>query len=98
MVKIDEEVTGWPIYALTLREILKELGAVQVGKYGFIIRNKKLLDSYPVTLQDDGMGYGIRPKYITQCDPDIYIDRESQLNVFNLFRNGYRPVNKESNS
>jgi hypothetical protein len=48
------------------------------------------LDSYPLTLEDDGMAYGIKPMFITEVDNEIYEDKDSKLKVFNLFRDGYR--------
>lgn len=91
MKQIGIDFQGWPINALTLREILQKLGFVETlsGEFAFT-DNPELLDSYPLTLEDDGMAYGIKPMLITEVDNEIYKYDESNLNVFNLFRDGYR--------
>lgn len=97
MKQINTEVmSDWPIYAYTLREILKELGFEEDNKTITLIKNEetnKLLNSYPITLEDDGMGYGVEPRFITEVSSEIY--ENFGLNVFNLFRNVYR--NNKSN-
>ena len=91
MKKINTEVmSGFPIYALTLREILENLGFESGNDYIFkFTGDLELLDSYPLTLEDDGMGYGVNPKFITEISSSIYLDKESELRVFNLFGEKY---------
>lgn len=89
MKQIGIDFQGWPINALTLREILHKLGFRENNPGEFITENEDLLDSYPLTLEDDGMGYGIKPMLITEVDNEIYEDDDSNLNVFNLFRDVY---------
>lgn len=99
MLKIGEEVmSDWPINALTLREILDELGFKEGRPGHFFIDNVKILDAYPRTLQDDGMGYGVRAQYITEADCQIYEDETLKANVFNIFRDEYRLTDKEGDS
>lgn len=96
MKQIGIDFQGWPVNALTLREILHKLGFEEDSKVIYLIKgedNNKLLDSYPLTLEDDGMAYGIKPMLITEVDDEIYEDNKSNLNVFNLFRDGYRQIN-----
>lgn len=90
MKQIGTDFQGWPINALTLREILQRLGFIEYLPGEFTIGNLELLDSYPLTLEDDGMAYGIKLMFITEVDNEIYKNDESNLNVFNLFRDGYR--------
>lgn len=90
MKQIGTDFQGWPINALTLREILHKLGFTERNQGEFIMYDEYLLDSYPLTLEDDGMAYGIKPMLITEVDNEIYEDDDSNLNVFNLFRDGYR--------
>ena len=90
MKQIGTDFQGWPINALTLREVLYKLGFIENSPGEFIIGNLELLDSYPMTLEDDGMAYGIKPMLITEVDNEIYEDDKSNINVFNLFRDGYR--------
>lgn len=90
MKQIGIDFQGWPINVLTLREILQRLGFIEYLPGEFTIGNLELLDSYPLTLEDDGMAYGIKPMFITEVDNETYKDDESKLKVFNLFRDGYR--------
>lgn len=90
MKQIGTDFQGWPVNALTLREILHKLGFKERNQGEFIIYDEYLLDSYPLTLEDDGMAYGIKPMLITEVDNEIYEDENSKLKVFNLFRDGYR--------
>ena len=94
MKQIGTDYEGWPIYIYTLREILHELGFKEDTKTISLEKDKntnKLLDSYPLTLQDDGMAYGVNPQFIVEIDKDVYKNEEFNLNVFNLFRYEYRP-------
>ena len=86
MKEIGTDFQGWPINAMTLREIIKELGITYTLDNGDeIIRSdrKHLLDAYPIILEDDGMGYGVNPRYITSADKNVY--ETEDLKVFNLF-------------
>ena len=89
MKQIGIDFQGWPINALTLREILKKLGFEEDDKTISLIKNEdsnELLDAYPLLLADDGMAYGIDPMYVTECDDEVYEDENTNLKVFNLFR------------
>lgn len=80
----DEDVIyydfqGWPVYKENLREILEELGAItENGVIGFKIDNP-VLDIYPVVYHDDGMAYGVDPRYITAADIDV---DDKYINIF----------------
>lgn len=89
MKQIGIDFQGWPINALTLREILERLGFKEDDKTITLIKDEdtnKLLDAYPLLLEDDGMAYGINPMYVIECDKEVYTDEDSNLEVFNLFR------------
>jgi len=83
-MKKDEDIIsydfqGWPNYKMTLREILKSLGAnVDNGVIGFKEKDP-ILDIYPKILEDDGMGYGVNERYVI----DSYCDEEK--NFINMF-------------
>ena len=84
MIQIGTEImSDWPIYAKTLKEILEELGCIEIDKGVFKI-SEELLNSYPVTLQDDGMGYGVNEMYLTLAEGTIY--KSDIGNIFNLWR------------
>lgn len=86
MKEIGTDFQGWPIYKLTLREVLKELGFTESEGKVSISSDSEILDAYPITLEDDGMGYGIRRKYIESADNNVYGDKDNDGDsVFNLF-------------
>lgn len=72
MVQIDNDFGGFPVEAMTLREILNKLGFKNDGTSFSIDNDNPILDAYPYTLEDDGMGYGVNPKFIMLPDKDIY--------------------------
>lgn len=84
MIRIGTDFQGWPINAMTLREILKQIGFKdEDGKMSIESKNP-LLDSYPCILTDDGMGYGVDPQYVTEADTDIY---DTQVKTLELVKN-----------
>jgi hypothetical protein len=100
MKTISYDFQGWPMYAMTLWEILEELGfKKEDGKVVGEI-NEDLLNAYPRILRDDGMGYGVESRYICELDKDVYEDRELHVPVFNIFRERYTPdlINKMENN
>lgn len=94
---INRDFEGWPVYKHSLRSILLDLGFNEIEhdgkKYLSIEVTDKLLDAYPITLEDDGMGYGINKKYITEASKEIYKDEETKDEVFNLFIEAYSKEN-----
>ena len=67
---ISYDFQGWPVYKMTLREILIEMGSLQEnGLIGFKT-DDPILDVYPKVLEDDGMGYGVNARYITEASVD----------------------------
>lgn len=77
---INIDFQGWPVYALTLREILCHLGAVEKdGILGFNIDDKKL-DIVPDVYDDDGMAYGVNKRYISEAGS--YSDDGDYINIF----------------
>lgn len=94
---INRDFEGWPVYKRSLRSILLDLGFNEIEhdgkKYISIEVTDKLLDAYPITLEDDGMGYGVNKKYITEASKEIYEDKETNDEVFNLFIEAYSMEN-----
>jgi hypothetical protein len=75
MIQIGLDFQGWPVHAMTLREILKRLGFEEDSKAITLIKSEetnRLLDSYPYLLEDDGMGYGVNGEYVTEASTDIW--------------------------
>ena len=93
-VLLGYDFQSWPVFALKFRDILLQLG-FEDTEDGFLLRhnkeNDKLLDSYPLLFEDDGMAYGINEQYVTDVDNEIYEDAvgENKINVFNIFRDRY---------
>lgn len=90
MRTISYDFQGWPMYAMTLWEILAELGfKKENGKVVGEI-DEDLLNAYPRVLRDDGMGYGVESRYVCEVSKDIYDDPDLNIPVFNIFRQEYR--------
>ena len=81
MKQISTDFQGWPVKALTLKEILLRLGFKENDKAVTLIKSEetnKLLDSYPRLLEDDGMAYGIDRGFVVEVGSNVYpFDRES---------------------
>lgn len=64
---------GWPVYKMTLEEILPKLGFEETShmghKYWQIRDDNPLLKAYPIIYHDDGMGYSPTTEYVY----DVYI-------------------------
>ena len=74
-INLYYDFQGWPVQPMTLREILISLGFEEDTETIKLIKGEEtnqLLDSYPHLLQDDGMGYGVNERYITEVDNEIY--------------------------
>ena len=75
---------------MTTRQILVSLGAVeQDGVVGFK-SDDKTLDIYPTILEDDGMGYGVDAKYITEalnCSSEGYVNMFIDTEIKDIWEN-----------
>ena len=74
MIQIGTDFQGWPVYAMTLREILERLGFEEDSKTITLIKSEetnRLLDAYPYLLEDDGMGYGVMAEYVTEVSDTV---------------------------
>ena len=78
MKEIRTDFQGYPIYALTLKEILKQLGFTDTGDGYFIEKGNEILNAYPRLLEEDSMGYGLDSGFVTLAETDVYdFNRES---------------------
>lgn len=57
---------------LTLSELLYNLGFKDDGEKMYLEKDNPLLYSYPIILEDDGMGYGVKPRFVTEAHRSIY--------------------------
>lgn len=88
MKRIGENFQGWPIKAMTLREIIDALDLTYTTDDGMeVLRSEKtdILNSYPVVLEDDGMGYGVNPRYVIETNDKFYDNKELGEKTFNIF-------------
>ena len=82
MIEVSEDFQGWPVKIKTLREILTEIGFKEKdGVFGIDISND-ILDAYPRLLTDDGMGYGVNERYITELSVFKDNDGTKCVNIF----------------
>ena len=75
MIQIGTDFDGWPVNAMTLREILRELGFEEDSETITLIKSEetnRLLDAYPYLIRDDGMGYGVKGQYVTELDDNVW--------------------------
>ena len=91
MKLISVDFQGWPVAALNLYEILKLIGFVVEDDKLVLELNettKKIISAYPRILEDDGMGYGVKPMYVSEIDTEIYEDEicGTPTPMFNVFR------------
>ena len=80
IVNFDSQ--GWPNRKMDLKSILETIGfgIYEVnGEQIFGIKaESKLLETYPLTIEDDGMGYGINEQFVVDVtksgenDDDVY--------------------------
>lgn len=80
---------------MTWKEILQTIGILneepECEEYKVNINNP-ILNAYPKVLEDDGMGYGVNPKFIVSSDYMVYKDDELNEEVNNIF---VEPIDKE---
>ena len=69
---INVDFQGWPEFKMSIKDIIEKLGAVynkETNKWE--IPNEDWLDyCFPISLEDDGMGYGVNGQYIIDVDID----------------------------
>ena len=76
---------GWPVYRLTLEDIIKNSGLFTYDpdkKVYYIKADDPRLGIYPTTLEDDGMGYGVNEKFVTECSYVPVENSKDRINVF----------------
>ena len=84
---IGIDFQGWPIYKLTIREIIERLGFQKIenegNSYWKIEDDNPILNFNPNILTDDGMDYGVDLKRITACDK--LFNENGDLEEVNIF-------------
>ena len=92
---IGFDFQGWPVRMVTLGEMLESIGFRKADRDGEVYYEMKadspIFDVYPSVLEDDGMGYGVNERFIT--DSGIGEDKNGNP-YFNIFAEKEMP-NKE---
>lgn len=71
-IKLYYDWQGWPVSIMSLKDILIHLGFEEHDGKLSISADNELLNCYPRLLENDGMGYGINERFITEVDTDTY--------------------------
>ena len=71
MIQIGVDFEGWPVNAMNLKQILKDLGFKEEDGKVFIKSDSPILDAYPLLLEDDGMAYGINPQFVIEIEKNF---------------------------
>lgn len=88
---IDYEFGGWPIYKMSLCEILKDLGAVEIDGNLIFTNSKSLEQIYPIVVTDDGSGYGVDEQFVSsvsRIDDKVILFRNREINNIELWESG----------
>ena len=97
MIRIGTDFQGWPIKAMSLADILRQLGFKETEEGFSMEKDNPLLSAYPLLLTDDGMGYGVEPRFIVETDLEVY---DHDVNTIEMAENkeselGYDEVVKK---
>lgn len=98
MITIGYDFHGWPVKAMTLREVLEGLGFTKDGDGGYTLSGDvPILDAYPRLLSDDGMGYAGREEFVINAASTLHDAKiEGQdIRVFNVFKDITTEVRKK---
>ena len=87
MINLRYDFQGWPMNALTFKELLNDLGFTPENGAITIPEGHPLLHAYPSILMDDGMGYGIHEGYVVEGDTYVYKRKigKEPIKTFNIF-------------
>lgn len=81
---ISVDFQGWPVRKMCVRNIIMALGAKfnnDTNKFE-IDNDPELLNTYPVVLEDDGMGYGVDDRFVTEVSPFTDEEGNKCVNIF----------------
>lgn len=85
---INFDFQGWPIEKMFVREFVKNLGFVlnpETNKWE-LPDTDQVMNAPIVTLEDDGMGYGVREMYITEMHVSDGVNAGEQGKICYAFR------------
>lgn len=83
---IGFDFQGWPVRKITLGEMLESIGfrkAERGGEEYYEMRaDSPIFDVYPTVLEDDGIGYGVNERFITDSCVGDGVGRKPYFNIF----------------
>lgn len=65
---VGYDFQGWPIFKMTLKEMLLGLGGKEEDNKIIFDVNDPSMKIYPSILEDDGMGYGVNKQCIVEAE------------------------------
>lgn len=86
MVQIGTDFEGFPLEALTIKEILLKLGFKIEGDKFSIDNDASILNVYPLVFEDDEI-YGINPRFVTEVDPECVYEQKIKEIVYEVGEN-----------
>ena len=93
---VGYDFQGWPIFKMTLKEVLLGLGGKEEDNKIIFDVNDPSMKTYPSILEDDGMGYGVNK----QCIVEAEVFKSNEENTDKIYVNIFRadiPTEKEQN-
>lgn len=81
LAQIGYDGWGRGIYRITLRDMLRQLGAIDIDGSLVFQSEDKRLDEFVNTMEDDGMGYGENERWVTDVQfnegkPCIWVGKD----------------------
>lgn len=71
MIQIGTDFDGFPVEAMTVKEILLKLGFKTEGNKFSIDKNAEILNAYPMACKNDGMAYPTNPEFLVNVDKTV---------------------------
>ena len=71
MIQIGTDFDGFPVEAMTVKEILLKLGFKTEGNKFSIDKNDEILNAYPMVCENDGMAYPTNPEFLVYVDKTV---------------------------
>lgn len=93
---VGYDFQGWPIFKMTLKEMLLGLGGKEEDNKIIFDVNDPSMKIYPSILEDDGMGHGVNK----QCIVEAEVFKSNEENTDKIYVNIFRadiPTEKEQN-
>lgn len=93
---VGYDFQGWPIFKMTLKEMLLGLGGKEENGKIIFDANNPSMNIYPSLFEDDGMAYGVNKQCIIEADVFKSNEENDDTIYVNIFRADI-PSEKEQN-